>query len=565
MKNIGVIIQGPLVTYGQGPNNVAAGFNTCDTILKNIHNIQKAGFKYVVSTWKPLNEDEQIVLESLLKEKTSIVCNDAPTIFDPDHRHKQRVSILLGIQELDRQNDIDYFVKIRTDMLMPERFWNWVGEIGAKNEPRLHVSELMKQPFYMGDFIYAANRDIFIDFVNSVLKYNAKIIHPSIAFDDGIKYCQHKGCLEFEKNTFKALRVINLFSFRKNLTNRLWNDFIAAHLAVLPEEIWNDIVWRKRRIGSFLQTSNFKFDVLPLTSNQMSSAQSVIAIAEDYLKYWEKGHRYYIITKSIKMFRASASFIRKTLRFLYKKIFSRNPFVKKHIILCRSACLGHTLLNLKDPRAKNISLICQQKTRLDLFMEHVSGNIPETMRVKSAVVNEYISREDIHELIFQQEKLPWLKTKKFDYVLMDSFSEMTDKKFTHKKEGWSFFCHQSDIADVPAFEELFESHGLLDIKKFSETYEAFFSWFELSYPGKKVVFLHYPTALDERVVYKERAAEILRVMASIEKRKDYIYNVCIDESKVFQYENDDFPYHYSKETNEEFIRKWEELEHAKKQ
>jgi hypothetical protein len=44
-KEIGVVIQGPLITYGQGPNISVSGFNTLETILLNIERIQKIGLK----------------------------------------------------------------------------------------------------------------------------------------------------------------------------------------------------------------------------------------------------------------------------------------------------------------------------------------------------------------------------------------------------------------------------------------------------------------------------------------------------------------------------------------
>lgn len=205
-------------------------------------------------------------------------------------------------------------------------------------------------------------------------------------------------------------------------------------------------------------------------------------------------------------------------------------------------------------------MACQQKARLDLFVEQVRKNEPPLPRVKSTAVEKYMTRKDIYGLVQQQEQLSWLTMKEVDYLLMDSFSELTDKKFTNKREGWSFFCHNSDIEHSAEFERNFESRGLLEIRKINEVYENFFSWYEKKYPGKKVIFIHYPTTLDDRKLYKERAAEILRVMKDIEKYRDYIYNLYLDDSKVYPHENDDFPYHYSKETNIAFLRRWEELE-----
>ena len=56
---IGIVIQGPLVTYGQGPNNSNGGFYSLETILENVERMSKFGFCYIVSTWVPLNIQEK--------------------------------------------------------------------------------------------------------------------------------------------------------------------------------------------------------------------------------------------------------------------------------------------------------------------------------------------------------------------------------------------------------------------------------------------------------------------------------------------------------------------------
>jgi len=563
-NNIGIVIQGPLVTYGQGPNNKPEGFNSMDTILANVKNIKKNGFEYVVSTWTPKNSNESSLLENLFEEGIFVTCNNSPTIFDPDHRYKQHFGILLGMQELGRQKNINYIVKIRTDMLMPDSFWDWIKRISEKNESVLYVSELMNQSFYMGDFIYAAPKDIFVDFINSILKYESKIIHPLIAFDNGVKYCQQKGYFNFQKNRFQKFYLFYLFSIRKKSIKMIWDHFIATNLGVLPEEIWNNIRWRGRRIGSFLTSSNFNFDTSPLSTHRMSSKKNVENLIDGYVRYWEKGDLHHITVATFrtlqKILRTKAITLYRIKNVLSRKFILWNPFIKKQVVLCRSACLGHTISKLKTPDSKRIFLVCQQKTRLDILLEQVSELTPTKLRVKSMVVKKYIPRKDIQGLIRQQEKSPWLKIKKFDYMLIDSFSELTDKKFTSKKEGWSFACHNSDIEHTAEFKQNFESHGLLKLENLSEVYENFFSWFENTHPNKKVIFMHYPTVLDKRTVYKERAAKILEIMKNIEKKKDYVFNIHIDDSKVRPHEDDDFPYHYSRETNREFLEKWKERE-----
>ena len=82
VKKIGVVIQGPFITYGQGPNNKPEGFNSVETILKNINNIKNSGFKYVLSTWLPQNDSEKIILDNLLKDGINISCNKVPNVSD---------------------------------------------------------------------------------------------------------------------------------------------------------------------------------------------------------------------------------------------------------------------------------------------------------------------------------------------------------------------------------------------------------------------------------------------------------------------------------------------------
>jgi hypothetical protein len=62
---------------------------------------------------------------------------------------------------LDKLNT-PYVVKVRTDMLMPEFFWDYVQ---AHLDDRLIVSELFT-PFYVGDFIYATSRTTMLIFLD---------------------------------------------------------------------------------------------------------------------------------------------------------------------------------------------------------------------------------------------------------------------------------------------------------------------------------------------------------------------------------------------------------------
>lgn len=51
----GLVIQGPLVTYGQGPNNVESGFSAISTININIQNFLSIVDHIVLSIWDDEN------------------------------------------------------------------------------------------------------------------------------------------------------------------------------------------------------------------------------------------------------------------------------------------------------------------------------------------------------------------------------------------------------------------------------------------------------------------------------------------------------------------------------
>jgi len=182
------------------------------------------------------------------------------------------------------------------------------------------------------------------------------------------------------------------------------------------------------------------------------------------------------------------------------------------------------------------------------------------VRPKARKVRSHLARPDIYPLIREQERLPWFKWKDCDYILMDSFSELTDQRFTHKYEGWSFCCHYSDIKHSLVFDSMFECCGLLPISEIEDEYSKFFSFLKSYYPDKPIVFLHYPTVLDDRRKYRERGDEIFRVMNKMEKKYPSIINVYINDDSVRWHEGDRFPYHYSRATNDHFVRCWRERE-----
>jgi hypothetical protein len=227
-------------------------------------------------------------------------------------------------------------------------------------------------------------------------------------------------------------------------------------------------------------------------------------------------------------------------------------YFNKNKVYGRVACLGRDVFDINYLAGDKPVLLNQQKVRVDLYLDWLAG-MP---RPRAEIVKQYLLRHDIYPLIEQQTTSQWDAGSDVLYFAMDSFSELTDQKFTHKQEGWSFCAHYSDIDHKSDFGNYFDCHGLLSISEIEMVYSLFFDWLEKKFPNKIVYFFHFPTKLDDREIYKVRGAEIHRVMLKLEGSKPYIKNVYIDEKFVLKNEKDSFPYHFSKKTNDSFFEQW---------
>lgn len=256
-----VVIQGPLVTYGQGPNNSSNGFSVAETVKKNISAITEEQLPYIYVTWPPKNPTENRILYELKANKLNVSVINVPRWDDPDHRRKHHFSIRRGIELLGLVgNPSDYWVlKLRSDMTMPPSFWSWSKLIVAENDDRLYVSELYRAPFLMGDFIYLAKLNVMLSFLECIEKYGPFKFHPSISSDISVKYSISRGVSTNYMGGFGRLRFLagSLLLTKKYI--RSWNQVLETSLATMPEPIWQEIEWRGRKMRLILDSTGFVF------------------------------------------------------------------------------------------------------------------------------------------------------------------------------------------------------------------------------------------------------------------------------------------------------------------
>lgn len=266
---MGLIIKGPLVTYGQGPNNTPRGFNTLETILGNIKESSKRGISHLISTWQPNQSIEAEILQKLTFVNANSITL-APPSEDPDHRLKHHYAIRKALDKLNTP----YVIKVRTDMLMPEPFWDWVQ---ANLDDRLIVSELFT-PFYVGDFIYASSRTTMLRFLDGFLAYGNNVLHPSITTDIGFRFFE-----SIKRIRISQWKILYNYALIREPTTLLWQRFVIEHIEVLPQSIFREILWRGRQIDSFINISAFKFDTLP---NYPSA--DINFLLDEHIRYFRK-------------------------------------------------------------------------------------------------------------------------------------------------------------------------------------------------------------------------------------------------------------------------------------
>lgn len=215
------------------------------------------------------------------------------------------------------------------------------------------------------------------------------------------------------------------------------------------------------------------------------------------------------------------------------------------LIANRTACLGGWVTNEKFGSKHNYNN--QQKVRIDMFLDIVNNKIqkPSMYYLKNIII-----REDMFGIYSQSTELSWLSLKeKPEYLIMDSYSELTDKKFVHK-DGWMICGLYSDL-NFAEHKSDFEFHDLLDINEIHNKYKLFFEYIK-NYWNIPIIFMHFPTTFDPREKYVKQGNAILEAMEDLENYYD-IQNIVADLEYIEQ-KDSDF-YHFTDKTVQHMANK----------
>ena len=241
-KKFGVIIQGPVISYGSGGrNDNPEGFDSTDTIKKNIEIISKyiPISNIVFSGW---SSDSEINITNINK----IFFTD-PYNFDYLNQKRQFYTIKKGFDYLSRDNEIQYFIKIRTDQFIPSIFWEWILSSYQKLDNQVLVSEFYNNsPFAFGDFILGSSKKIFSIFINSQESNRLSINGSRNMVFKYLRYSYIDFGFQISKNYL--LNDLSLF-LKFDQIYKSWNGCVNSSFFSIPLDIYKDIEWRGLSMG----------------------------------------------------------------------------------------------------------------------------------------------------------------------------------------------------------------------------------------------------------------------------------------------------------------------------
>jgi hypothetical protein len=234
-------------------------------------------------------------------------------------------------------------------------------------------------------------------------------------------------------------------------------------------------------------------------------------------------------------------------------------------IFARTACVGESIL-ARCFRGSRIEKVKFQKLRVDFFLRSLLQSPEHTFFVDD--FEEECLELNLDIMIANQMKRSQLAEIKDGFLsshfaLFDSFCELTDRVFLYQRQlherelSLELIGHAQDFKHLP--------HGKFLEDSFISTETFFDSWTKVLQFQKTnnsnfpILYLHYSSRNDSRDFYRKRSKQLLGVAKTLSASFSNFHVIAVPEVKYSYFENDYFPYHYSRETQILLSRQLEEV------
>ena len=197
-----------------------------------------------------------------------------------------------------------------------------------------------------------------------------------------------------------------------------------------------------------------------------------------------------------------------------------------------------------------------QKLRIDQFEALVDGEKPKPLGFK---LNQLLARKDVFPLLLQQTRTSWLRAEVPFCIIFDSFSDLTDQEF-YGAGGIRFFAAYSDVSISDCNEAGISNCGLLDLENYELALKRVVTKLRQHYKATvPVVYIHFPSQLESRSQFIERAKLLADVTERLEGDLENFFSIEADPNLVRRADDarDVFPYHYHPDVARDLMNKLE--------
>lgn len=264
MRNIGLIIQGPLVSRGISGrtahiierSKLREGDIVSYDCRENIQNIiDRFGHLFsgvVISTW----EDEVKPSDSW-KGAALVTANDKGLKGEslqgilPNNKFKQFFGVLSGIKYLEQHSDVDFIIKMRTDQWLDiskilESVEHYL-ESGRYTPEVIFVPRMKKGGF--GDFYFAGNIRTLKSFHRSFLEFNKFEFHSSVHKETWLKYAyvRYRDVIRTSEHGYFSRPPAGRYYCKHSL--KIFEFMVQNVFRPLSFSCYRTIVWRGEQLS----------------------------------------------------------------------------------------------------------------------------------------------------------------------------------------------------------------------------------------------------------------------------------------------------------------------------
>lgn len=285
------MIQGPVTSFGSGPNDSIGGFFTYPVIFENVKTFAPFVKNIVLSTWEGCG-----INPNQIDPELKIIENKPIQEFDFLNQKKQFLTTQSGVDWLKSNTNCTHALKIRTDQLVPVELILWLKNFyensnfhADKQEDFLIFSEALKaESFYAGDFIFAGTVNDLSNFCSAVLSSEGAV-HPMNSSDYVLKWLQS---LDGKYLSKQSIWMRSFLTARNTLAiQSLWIEVLKNPISLPPKDIYKKIYWRGKPMPDILESIDTAFffnEDIPLKRNSKKNIRSLSKAYKLMREYWKR-------------------------------------------------------------------------------------------------------------------------------------------------------------------------------------------------------------------------------------------------------------------------------------